>query len=141
MKNIAIRENHLYNKTYQRGKRFVGRYVAVYVLKDLAAGRLKKENPQKQYVNRLGLSVSKKLGGAVVRNRAKRVIRAAYEPLKQELKTGFLIVISARVAILGRKSPEVAEELKKAFSGLGMIRTVSADGAESGVISGHSNKR
>ncbi len=142
MKNIAIRENHLYNKTYQRGKKFVGRYVAVYVLKDLAAGRLKKENPQKQYVNRLGLSVSKKLGGAVVRNRAKRVIRAAYDPLKQELKTGFLIVISARGAILGRKSPEVAEELKKAFFSLGMIRTVSAAGhAESGGISGQSNER
>ena len=42
MKEIAIKENHLYNKTYTRGKRFVGRYVAVYVLRDLAAKRLKK---------------------------------------------------------------------------------------------------
>ena len=64
MKEIAIKENHLYNKAYTRGKRFVGKYVAVYVLRDLAAKRLKAANPSGEYVNRVGLSVSKKIGGA-----------------------------------------------------------------------------
>ena len=99
MKNIAIKENHLYQKTYKSSKRFVGKYCAVYVLKDLAAGRLRKEHPQKQFVNRLGLSVSKRIGGAVQRNRAKRILRAAYDTCRPHLKTGFLIVISAREAI------------------------------------------
>ena len=121
MKNIAIRENHLYGKAYRNGKRFVGRYVAVYVLKDLAAGRLKKENPEKKFVNRLGLSVSKKIGGAVTRNRAKRVIRAAYDPLRPRLRTGFLIVISARGAIAGVKSTDVGRELALAFRKLGLM--------------------
>ncbi len=121
MKSIAIRENHLYNKTYRKGKSFVGKLVAVYVLRDLAADRLAKANPQKKRVNRLGLSVSKKLGGAVARNRAKRVIRAAYDTVKSELKTGNLIVISARGALLSKKSTDVARELRYAFSRLEML--------------------
>ena len=120
MKETAITENHLYNKTYTRGKKFVGRYVAVYVLKDLAARRLKAANPQKEYINRLGITVTKKLGGAVCRNRAKRVIRAAYREASADIRRGFLIVISARGAIIGKKSTDVARELKKAFAELGM---------------------
>lgn len=120
MKNIAITENHLYNKAYRQGKRFVGKYTAIYVLRDFAAARLKKEHPQKLFVNRLGLTVSKKIGGAVERNRAKRVIRAAYDTERDGLKTGFLIVISAREAINDAKSTDVARELEFAFSKLEM---------------------
>lgn len=115
MKNIAIRENHLFHKAYQNGKRYVGRSVAVYILRDYAAGRLKKENPQKQFVNRLGLSVSKKIGSAVERNRAKRIMRAAYDALKPRLRTGFLIVISARGAIAQKSSTDIEQELTEAF--------------------------
>ncbi len=121
MKSIAIRENHLYNKTYRKGKSYVGKLVAVYALRDLAADRLAKANPEKKRINRLGLSVSKKLGGAVARNRAKRVMRAAYDTVKTELKTGNLIVISARGALLSKKSTDVALELRYAFSTLGML--------------------
>ena len=121
MKNIAIKENHLYNKTYRSGKRFVGKYCAVYVLRDLAAGKLCHAHPQKRTVNRLGLSVSKKIGGAVQRNRAKRVLRAAYDTCRPNLKTGFLIVISAREAINGQKSTVLARELSYAFSKLDLL--------------------
>ena len=121
MKNIAIKENHLYNKTYRSGKRFVGKYCAVYVLRDLAAGKLRRAHPEKKTVNRLGLSVSKKSGGAVQRNRAKRILRAAYDTCRPELKTGFLIVISAREAINGQKSTELARELTYAFSKLDLL--------------------
>ena len=121
MKNIAIKENHLYNKTFKRGKSFVGRYVAVYVLKDLSAERLKKENPQKKSVNRIGLSVSKKIGGAVQRNRAKRIIRAGLDGCKNELKQGFLIVISARTAIVDRTSIDIEKEIRYSFSKLDMF--------------------
>ena len=121
MKNTAIKENHLYVKAYRRGDRYVGKYVSVYILRDLAAKRLRKENPQKQTVNRLGLAVTKKIGGAVQRNRAKRIIRAAYDGLKGDLRRGYLIVISAREAINGQKSTEIAQELCSAFSRLSMF--------------------
>ena len=134
MKNIAIRENHLYNKTYRKGKSYVGRFVAVYVLRDLAAWKLANANPEKRKVNRLGLSVSKKLGGAVVRNRTKRIIRAAYDTVKADIKKGNLIVISARGACVGKKSTDVALELKKAFTALEMF-------AKSGVPDGNAENK
>ena len=123
MKFTAIRENHLYQKAYKNGKRFVGKTVAVYVLRDYAAGRLRKANPQKELVNRLGLSVSKKIGGAVERNRAKRLIRHAYKHIDTEtpVKTGHLIVLVAREAIGGKKTPDVERELKKLLKKLELI--------------------
>lgn len=121
MKFPAIKEHHLYNKAYRSGKHFFGRYICVYVLKDLHAKRLQKEHPKKILVNRLGLSVSKKVGGAVKRSRAKRIIRAAYAPCKDQLRQGFLIVISAKPEIDGKKSTDVARELRYAFSKLEMF--------------------
>ena len=130
MKNVAIREHHLYNKSFQKGKRQVGKYVAIYVLRDLAAKRIMNAHPDKKYVNRLGLSVSKKIGGAVKRNRAKRVIRAAYDSLKDELYTGNLIVISPRTALLDAKSTQVAAELRSAFSQLGLMKQDKSETAD-----------
>ena len=121
MKNTAIREHHLYNKAFKLGKRYVGRYTAVYVLRDYCAEKLKNAHPRKIYVNRLGLSVSKKIGGAVERNRAKRLLRAAYDTVKDRLKTGNLIVISPRLSILSVKSTDVAAELEVAFGELKML--------------------
>ena len=72
MKCYAIKEHHLYNKAFAKGQRAVGKLVTVYVLKDYAAKRLMLANPEKKYFNRVGLSVGKKIGGAVQRNRAKR---------------------------------------------------------------------
>ena len=122
MKETAIKENHLYLKAFRQGGRFVGTTVAVYVLKDYAAKRLMLANPEKKYLNRLGLSVTKKVGGAVGRNRAKRIIRAAYRQLvgKKTLKTGYLIVISARPEIAGKSSADVYTDLSFAFKKLDM---------------------
>ena len=122
MKNVAIKENHLYNKAYRKGKRSAGRYTTVYVLRDLKAHRIMKDNPEKKYLNRLGIAVSKKLGNAVTRNRAKRIIRVAYRAIEAELVTGYLVVISARNDIVGVKSTDVERELKEAFSRLEMYR-------------------
>ena len=114
MKPYAIKENHLYRKTFQRGKRWSGKFVSVYILKDLAAKKLKKANPQKQYINRIGLSVPKREGGAIERNRVKRIIRAGLQGVERRhlLRRGFLIVIAARPGIEGVKSPAVESELR-----------------------------
>ena len=129
MKETAIKENHLYLKAFRQGGRFVGKTVAVYVLRDYAAKRLMLANPEKKYLNRLGLSVTKKVGGACVRNRAKRIIREGYRAILREgqLKTGFLVVIAARPTIVGKKSGEIEQELRRAFERLQFFRSVSAE--------------
>ncbi len=123
MKPYAIQENHLYRKTFARGKRYSGRYVTVCVLKDLAAGRLKKANPRGEFINRIGLSVPKREGGAVERNRVKRIIRAGLQGVEQHhtLKKGFLIVIAARPGIEKQKSRAIESELRYIFKKLEML--------------------
>ena len=124
MKDYAIKEHHLYNKSFAKGQRAVGKLVAVYVLKDYAARRLRDANPRKQYLNRVGLSVGKKLGGAVGRNRAKRLLREGYRAVKAAgVKTGFLIVLAAREEIKGKKAQDVQREMLKLFRRLDMLPT------------------
>lgn len=122
MKYTTLKEHHLYNKTFQAGKRFSGRYLSVFVLRDYAAKRLMKENPEKKFYNRFGTAVTKKLGGAVKRNRAKRLLRAGYRAIEPELRTGFLVVVSPREEILAAKSRDVEREMRKGFEKLGMFR-------------------
>ena len=122
MKFVAIKENHLYSKAYSKGKRAVTNAIAVYVLPDYAAKRLAKAHPQKKVVNRIGLTTSTKLGGAVVRSRTRRILREGLRALESEktLKVGFLIVIAARSAAVDLKSTEIKEHLDLAFTKLGM---------------------
>ena len=124
MKFRAICENHLYSKAYSKGKRALTSALAVYVLPDYAAKRLAKAHPQKKTVNRIGLTTSKTLGGAVVRSRARRIIREGMYALEKEktLKVGFLIVIAARRACVSMKSTEIKNHLDEAFTKLGMYK-------------------
>ncbi len=136
MKDIAIKENHLYQKAFRRGQRWSGQFVTVCVLKDLHAKRLMKESPQKQYLNRIGLSVPKREGGAVERNRVKRILRAGLAEVrkKKPLKTGYLIVISTRKGIEKIKSTAVASELHYIFKKLDMF---AAPASKPGQQEGH----
>lgn len=123
MKFTAIRENHLFVKAYTGGKRAPSKTCTVYVLKDRQAKRYMRRRPDKQYINRIGITASKKIGGAVVRNRAKRVIREALRLLQTEytLKTGHLIVIAAREKATVCKMQDVKRDLQSALMRLFMI--------------------
>ncbi len=121
MQHLSLTENHLFGKAYNKGSRYLGQHICVFVLKDRAAYRLMRANPQKQYLNRVGLTVSKKIGGAVVRSRARRIMRAAYGSLESRLRQGFIIVISAREGIAGLKSTDLTAELSRGFEKLGMF--------------------
>jgi ribonuclease P protein component len=120
---MAISENHLYKKVYAKGSKAVCKHIVVYVLTDYHASRLARENPLKKRVNRVGLTVSTRLGGAVVRSRVRRIIRAAYQQLDKEnnLKKGKLIVITARDAAVDAKSTDIYADLLYAAQKLSLL--------------------
>ncbi len=81
----VIKANHEFRRLYHRGKSAANRYLVLYCMKN------------RRPYNRLGLTVSAKFGGAVQRNRAKRLFREAYRLHESELKQGFDLVLVARV--------------------------------------------
>ncbi len=125
MKFLRIKENGLFRKAYKSGRRKGSRTITVFVLKDRAAEYLRRSHPERLIVNRLGISASKKVGGAVQRNRAKRVIREAYREIDKNygIKKGFLIVITPRPECTVTKMQNVKNDLLYCLKSLDMIGT------------------
>ena len=125
MKFLRIKENGLFRKAYKSGRRKGSHTVTVFVLKDRAAEFLRRSHPERLIVNRLGISASKKVGGAVQRNRAKRVIREAYREIDKTygIKKGFLIVITPRPECTVTKMQNVKNDLLYCLKSLDMIGT------------------
>jgi len=110
-KIIAIKENHLFSKVYSKGKKASEKNVSVYVL-----------NNYKTDVTCLGITTGKKLGNAVQRSRARRLIREAFRNVlnRHTFRRPYLIVVVARNAIVDdrRKMGSVLSDMEKAFSKL-----------------------
>lgn len=94
-----LKLNRDFRRLYGRGKTFVTPLFVVYTMKN-KYGKV-----------RLGITAGKKLGGAVQRNRAKRVVTAAFRECLPNIRPGADFVIVARSRILGVKSTEVARLL------------------------------
>ncbi len=82
---ISLKNSKEFGNVYQCGRSFANKYLVMYVL----------EKDDKK--NRLGISVSKKVGNSVVRHRVTRLIRESYRLHQTEIKTGYDLVIVARV--------------------------------------------
>lgn len=61
--------------------------------------------------NRLGISVSKKVGKSVIRSRVTRLIRESYRLLESEIKLGYDIVVIARVSAKDATFMDVSKSL------------------------------
>ena len=103
---VVIKENHIFRRRYHRGKYQAHPLLVTYALKN----RLP--------VNRFGITASKKIGGAVERNRAKRVIRAAYRQLEPQLPLGWDIIFVARTRTTSVKMDEVAAVMRRQLAHL-----------------------
>jgi ribonuclease P protein component len=105
----TLKTNNDFRRIYNRGKSFVSSGVVVYVTKNNAG------------FNRIGLTVGKKIGNAVKRNRAKRVMREAFISLEHRLKNGYDIVLVARGKTVFIKSTEVNKYLNDLLTKAGIL--------------------
>ena len=82
----SLKKNHQFQFVYKYGKSYANKYLVMYI----------KENGLER--NRIGISVSKKVGNSVVRHRVTRLIRESYRLHESVFNSGLDIVVVARSA-------------------------------------------
>lgn len=76
----TLKKNYEFKNVLSKGKFYIGKQVSIYVLKN------------RKKTNVIGIAVSTKGCGAVLRNRIKRLVRENYRLIKNDLKQGYDIV-------------------------------------------------
>ncbi len=98
-KTISLKNYQQFDYVYKNGKSFANRYLVMYIIKN--------DLPY----NRLGISVSKKIGNSVVRHRITRLVREAYRITGGMFNSGLDIVVVARIGVRGRNYFDVRDAL------------------------------
>ena len=83
--NERLRNNGDFRKVYNKGKSFANKYLVIFYMKNNSE------------FNRVGFSISKKIGNAVVRNKVKRRMKESYRLNSNKFKKGYDIVFLARI--------------------------------------------
>ena len=97
----GLKKDSDFRKVYKHGKSFANRYLVMYILNN------KSEN------SRIGISVSKKVGKAIIRNKVRRRIKEAYiVNIDENVKYGYDIVFIARVAIKDAEYKDIEKSMK-----------------------------
>ena len=96
-----LNDNKDFLTLYKKGKYSASKYSVIYV------------KPNGKPFNRLGITAGKKVGNAVSRNRAKRLIRLTYRMSEVNMPVGMDIVIVARSFICSVKSQEYCGYMEK----------------------------
>lgn len=80
----SLKKSHQFQSVYKIGKSYANRYLVMYVTENGTDG------------NRIGISVSRKVGNSVVRHRVTRLVRESYRLREAMFNSGLDIVIVAR---------------------------------------------
>ncbi|MBQ3427623.1 MAG: ribonuclease P protein component [Clostridia bacterium] len=107
-KTEILKLNKDFRRLYARGRSSAGGFVAVYAQKN------------RRGVNRVGFSVGKQLGCAVMRNRAKRLMRESYRQLEDGITGTYDLVIVARNRAAGKTFLQIMRDMKYVLASLGV---------------------
>lgn len=100
-----------FRRIFQSGSTVSNRYIVLHYLLRNDAGE-----------NRVAFVAGKRLGNAVTRNRAKRLLREAYRRNQDKISSGYDIVIVARSSLKGRTYWEAEKGLLGAASSCGLTK-------------------
>ena len=114
MKTVSIKENSDFKRLYYRGHSQVKKRLVLYYRKNRFS------------YNRLGITVSTKVGNAVIRNRIRRLLKENYRILKG-ISTGYDIVIVARKIAAFANYDEIGKDLKGALYDSGLLKRDELD--------------
>jgi len=106
----SLTKNHEFRRLYNKGKSAASKFVVVYCIRN--------NEPE----NRLGITVSTKLGGAVQRNRIRRRLKEVYRLNEQALRKGYNIVLVARSGSRYAGWSELESSVLSLFVKLGLIK-------------------
>ncbi len=109
MRLTTIKRNGEFTRAYRRGKSYVHPLLVTYVF------------PRRKGEVRIGITASRKTGGAVQRNRARRVIRAALAEVLTGREAAVDLVLVARVQTAAQKSGAIAKVLQKQLRAAGVL--------------------
>ena len=115
MKFKAVNKNTEFNRAYRRGQSFVDKTCVLYVIKN------------RYGFARIGITASKKVGNAVKRNRARRVIRESVRQLGIDMTQSVDIIIVARSRTPYVKQQVVYSQLKEMCEKAGIIKAETAE--------------
>jgi len=108
---MTLKKSWQFRTVYDGGEKIVGDYVVVFYYR----------NPEEVGGPRFGVVASKRVGGAVERNRAKRLLREAARHLAGKLNhRNIWVVLVARSSINGRTSEEVMDDVGRALDAAGL---------------------
>lgn len=110
---ISLKKNADYKNVYSKRKSFINKYLIMYVCENNLL--IDSKN-----INRIGISVSKKVGNSVVRHRIKRVVKEVYRLHENIFNSGLDIVIVAREGANGKSY----KELESAFLHLSKLHHI-----------------
>lgn len=108
---VTLKKNRDFNRIYSRGKSYVTSSLVVYVLKS------------RRKEVRIGITTSKKIGNAVQRNRARRLIRESCRKIISNVKLGYDIVLVARKRTVQVKCDVVFKAITQLFSEANILKT------------------
>jgi ribonuclease P protein component len=106
---VSLRKNHEFKRAYNKGKSSASQFVAIYCLQNGSS------------LNRLGITASAKIGGAVQRNRVRRRLKEIYRINESGMVLGYDIVIVARKRSVDSNYQELESSVLSLFRKLSIL--------------------
>ncbi|MCL2112151.1 MAG: ribonuclease P protein component [Clostridiales bacterium] len=105
----VLRRKKDFDRLYKKGRSAGDKYVVVFHIENGLT------------YNRRAFLASKKVGGAVARNRARRLMKESFRNLGQSIKSGRDVLVIARGTIVDAGCPQVEASMRRAFTKSGLL--------------------